>query len=369
MTAPAQEVPQVGEEVLIRGLLRAIAIYRWLCLGWAGVGVFYSRDLLIRPELAWGLMVVALVVTVGISVRVESAPFSLLHPAVVGLELLVGLCLLLGDGLVYDPARSQSLPWAWPNAALITAGLAFGWRVGLGAALLMSLASFIGEGPRLLGRTAWGLSVLSKTGLFVLVGTVSGYAATRLRQAEREISAARAREEVSRRLHDGVLQTLAVIQRRSTDPELAALARDQEHDLRGFLAGDRPAVAEFEPRIRDLAARHESMFGGRVTIVVAEDLPRLNPDEVDALAGAVGEAMNNAGKHGQARSVTVYAEPGESGDAVFVSVKDDGSGFIADEVTEGIGMSRSIRGRMNDLGGRADIVSRPGRGTEVRLWL
>ncbi|MCP5024887.1 MAG: hypothetical protein GY929_01260 [Actinomycetia bacterium] len=368
MTAPVSNPESAGEEVLVRGVLRAIAVFRWLCLGWAAVGVFYSRDHLVRAELAWGLMVLALVVTVAISVRVESAPLSLLHPAVVGGELLVGAILLLGDGWVFAAERSQSLAWAWPNAALMTAGLAMGWRVGLVAAIVTSVASFIGEGP-LLDRTDWGLAVLSKSGLFILVGTVSGYAATRLRQAERDISAARAREEVSRRLHDGVLQTLAVIQRRSTDPELAALARDQEHDLRGFLAGDRPAAAELEPLLRELAARHESMFGGRVSVVVADDLPVLSPDQIRALAGAVGESMTNAGKHGGARSVIVYAEPGDETDGVFVSVKDDGSGFMADEVTEGIGISRSIRGRMTDMGGRADIVSRPGRGTEVRLWL
>jgi signal transduction histidine kinase len=86
---------------------------------------------------------------------------------------------------------------------------------------------------------------------------------------------------------------------------------------------------------------------------------------VDALAGAVSEALANAGKHGDATVVTVYAEP--EGDAVFCSVKDDGHGF--DGAPEGIGLSRSVRGRIAEVGGRVEVDGNPGRGTEVRLWV
>ena len=63
----------------------------------------------------------------------------------------------------------------------------------------------------------------------------------------------------------------------------------------------------------------------------------------------------------------MFVEPQEKG-GVFCSVKDDGAGF-ADSAPSGFGISRSIVGRMQDVGGRAEVRSRPGHGTEVCLWL
>jgi signal transduction histidine kinase len=103
--------------------------------------------------------------------------------------------------------------------------------------------------------------------------------------------------------------------------------------------------------------------------VLAPDLPRLDRAHVDALLGAVGEALTNAGKHGAAQHVTVYVEPDDGGDGVTCSVRDDGSGFDPATTAERVGLRSSIRGRVEALGGRVDVDSRPGDGTEVRLWV
>ncbi len=87
-----------------------------------------------------------------------------------------------------------------------------------------------------------------------------------------------------------------------------------------------------------------------------------------ALAGAAGEALVNAGKHGRAGKVLVYVEPDDGG-GVFCSVKDDGEGFDPGTTAEGVGLSRSIRGRVAEVGGRAEVHSSPGAGAEVLLWL
>jgi signal transduction histidine kinase len=66
--------------------------------------------------------------------------------------------------------------------------------------------------------------------------------------------------------------------------------------------------------------------------------------------------------------VTVYAEPVDGG-GVLCSVHDDGRGFDTDDTREGVGLSQSVRARMAEVGGRVEIESQPGNGTEVRLWL
>jgi signal transduction histidine kinase len=91
-----------------------------------------------------------------------------------------------------------------------------------------------------------------------------------------------------------------------------------------------------------------------------------DPRVTEALAGAVGEALANAAKHGRASHVVVYVEPDDT--ELFVSVKDDGVGFDTAATDEGVGITRSIRGRMSEVGGRVEVDARPGRGTEVRLW-
>ena len=189
--------------------------------------------------------------------------------------------------------------------------------------------------------------------------------------AEAEISAARAREEVARTLHDGVLQTLAVVERRATDPALSRLAREQERELRDWLFGSAAhaeVVVDVATALRAAAVRYEDAFGGRAQVLVADDLPPLTPAAVAALTGAAGEALVNAGKHGRASKVQVYVEPDVDG-GVFCSVKDDGAGFDPASTAEGIGLSRSIRGRVAEVGGRVEIQSAPGDGTEVLLWL
>ena len=141
----------------------------------------------------------------------------------------------------------------------------------------------------------------------------------------------------------------------------------QERDLREFLFGATRA-ADLGAGLRAAAARFEQVFGGRVDVIVAVDTPELVPPDCEALVGAVGEALINAGKHGQASKVTVYVEPADDG-GVFCSVKDDGRGFDPATTAERVGLSRSIRGRINEVGGRVELNSRPGEGAEVCLWL
>lgn len=188
---------------------------------------------------------------------------------------------------------------------------------------------------------------------------------TRVREAETAVAQARARDEVARTLHDGVLQTLAVVQRRSTDAELAALARDQELELRAFLAGGRPDIVDLASSLRQVATRIERRDGLRVEVTfIDEDHAQVAPAVVEALTGAVTEALTNAHKHGGANQATVFVDVDQE---VFCTVKDNGTGFDPAETKAGTGITESIAARMADVGGSAEIDARPGTGVEVRL--
>ena len=350
-----------------RGMAGGIAAFRWAALTWAWVGLILERDDLDRQWLAIAALSVATAVTVvatGFAARQAQAVFV---PWLVVVELGVGLSLLVLDGVVYDAAREQSLPWAWPAAAIITAAVLWGTWVGLLAAGLMAVASFTGESV-LRGSVDWSVTAASKSALYGLAAIAAGTVAARLREAETEISTVRAREEVARTLHDGVLQTLAVIQRRSEDDELRLLARDQERDLRTFLfERDRPST-DLAASLRaacDLVARRHAVD---VQVILADDLPDVSASVSHALVGAVQEAVTNAAKHSGAARIVVFAEPSDDDGTVFCSVRDDGCGFECEPEFVGEGLRRSIRGRIDDVGGRVEVDSKRGRGTEVRLW-
>jgi len=361
------------------GLLRGLAAFRWAAWVWVATVTVVGRDDLQRPWLAWLLLLAALAVTVRWTFLLRRKPADMLTPATIGVELAVGIALVVCDGWAYAPdhafATSQSLGVAWPLAGVLTAGIAWGSAAGAiaGAALgFARLGGTLANGVDLSSVTGNRITSIVSTGVvYALAGAIAGYVAMLLRRAERQISAARAREELGRTLHDGVLQTLAVVERRTDDPTLAGLAREQERELREYLFGDPAATigggGDLGSTLRRAAGRFEDAYGGRVQVLIADDVPSLTDSERDAVAGSVGEALTNAGKHGEASQVTVFLEP--DGRGLFCSVKDDGVGFDPETTQEGIGVTQSIRGRIDEIGGRVEIRSHPGNGTEVCLWI
>ena len=394
-----------------RAVLQALAAFRWVAWAWMAVVLLLSRDDLDHPVVAVALVGAALALTAGWASAWRWSPAFLCSPVAVVSELGLGAALVVFDGWVFGNGHafstSQSLGSVWPLVGVLAAGVAFGPMAGAGSGVALGVCRVVatiwnGVSIDNAGRV---LSLVNTAVLYGLSGVLAGYLFRLLVRAEREVSAARAREEVARTLHDGVLQTLALVERRAGDEALARLARDQERELREFLfgaaeaggggagAGRQPGAepgeratlaragrAAFEraragrgggdlgAALRAAAARFEGTFGGRVDVIVAEDVPALSGERVAAVAGAVGEALTNAGKHGAATRVTVYAEPDDSG-GLFCSVKDDGGGYDTAVVPDGVGLSRSVRGRMAEVGGRAEVASAPGFGTEVRLWL
>ncbi len=85
-----------------------------------------------------------------------------------------------------------------------------------------------------------------------------------------------------------------------------------------------------------------------------------------AATGAAAEALTNAAKHGRAQRVVVFADIDEGG-GLFLTIKDDGTGFDVVGVREGAGMASSIRGRLDQVGGGVEFASAGGEGAEVRI--
>jgi signal transduction histidine kinase len=178
------------------------------------------------------------------------------------------------------------------------------------------------------------------------------------------------RSDVAARVHDSVLQTLALIQRHAHDSRrVASLARRQERELRGWLYGDRPLGDETASLVGALSAAAgdvEELHGVRVELASAGDCTV--DASVSALVLAAREAMTNAAKFAGVDEIDVYAEVTD--EAVGVFVRDRGAGFDRDAVpADRRGVVESIVGRMERAGGRATIVTSPGGGTEVELHL
>ena len=176
------------------------------------------------------------------------------------------------------------------------------------------------------------------------------------------------RAEVAARVHDSVLQTLALIQRHAGDEaRVSSIARRQERELRRWLYGSGFGEGRtLGDALAEAAADVEELHGVKIELASAGDAP-LDAD-TEQLVLAAREAMTNAAKFSGGAEIAVYVEVGV--DAVSVFVRDRGEGFDRAAVApDRRGVAESIESRMRRVGGSATITSSPGSGTEVELSL
>ena len=188
---------------------------------------------------------------------------------------------------------------------------------------------------------------------------------TNLREEQTARIRATERADIAAHLHDSVLQTLALIQRQSTDSAtVARLARAQERQLRSYLYDEDSRAGTLGAALTAAMGEVEDLQGVPVQLVVTGDRPM--DQHLDALVKAVREATWNAVRHASP-PVSAYVEVGP--DAVEAFVRDHGSGFDLDAVPDDrAGVRESIIGRMERHGGTARIRRRAD-GTEVELRL
>jgi len=174
------------------------------------------------------------------------------------------------------------------------------------------------------------------------------------------------RADFAAHLHDSVLQTLALIQRSDDPAEMNVLARGQERELRDWLytpTKDGPEL--LSESLQERADRVERDHRVPVEVIVVADIPMT--EQLLALSAAAGEAMTNAARHSGAEKVAVYAEQADGVVEVFVTDHGSGSEVVA-VPPDRKGISESIRGRMQRVGGKVSI-STGEDGTEVALSL
>ena len=151
------------------------------------------------------------------------------------------------------------------------------------------------------------------------------------------------------RVHDSVLQTLALVQRHADDPQrVTTLARRQERELRRWLYGSGfGSATTLGDALAEAVADVEEAHGVRIELASSGEAPLDEP--LSQLVLAAREALTNAAKHSGAGEIAVYAEV--AADEVSVFVRDRGSGF--DRASVGAGPPRPGRiGRGTDAARR-----------------
>lgn len=243
------------------------------------------------------------------------------------------------------------------------------WRVVVGAAGVLSAivivsVSRVGATTMLQGLAT---SMLLGFGV-VLVAFPWLYERWRRYALERtERARADARADMAAHIHDSVLQTLTLLQRHSDDPQrVQQLARAEERELRAWLYGDEKSPESVAAALQEAANDVETRHGVTFEVVTVGDAPV--DSRIEALLAAAQEAMVNAAKHSGAATASVFAEiePG----AISVFVRDRGRGFDVSSIApDRAGLRASIEGRMERVGGTAQIRTREGDGTEIALSL
>jgi signal transduction histidine kinase len=298
-------------------------------------------------------------------------------------DLVVALLAVAATALVKEPGYYATLPGFWVMAAMFAWSIHWRFYGGLVAALLLSLDDFT-------TRHYLDESVYGNLFLLLIGGPLVGLmvdsllrSAARTAVAERAAAAATERTRLARVVHDGVLQALALVQRRGPDlgpegAELGRLAGKQEQALRALIrqqdAVTTAVVEEGAPAgSSDLVAALSALERRPgVSVAAPTDPVLLPPEVVTELVAAVAACLDNVAAH-VASDAPAWVLLDASGDEVQVTVRDEGPG-IADgrldqAAVEGrLGVVASIRGRLTDLGGTAE-VSTGGHGTVWELTL
>ena len=356
-------------------LARIFGGFRFITAAWLTVlAVFALRNDDPAPEgLIVGLMIAGAWIFAFITWRTSRKnPERLASLSWMITDLVVGLTILIVP--LFDEADGVNYAAGYPIASVVLWGYIGGISGGLVAALAAVVVIALSGEYDFAGKVTTSL-------IYVVAAIVAGWgqqvfersdrARRRAEKALQEERAARVRAderaELASRVHDSVLQTLALIQRNSDDPEsVGSLARRQERELRDQLFGpDRPVEGTLVSAITQAAHEVEDAFAVNVETVCVGSVVSLT-SALEALVAATKEGLVNAAKHSGQERIDLFVEVGTA--AVHVFVRDRGPGFDPSAVpSDRRGIAESIQGRMDRYGGSAQYRTGPGIGTELEL--
>ncbi len=252
-----------------------------------------------------------------------------------------------------DSDRSAFLVRVAGGAVLVVAGII------LAVSLNFSLST-VRDSVLVAGIVIAGVGLVLGPWVVGLVNDLTEERGARIRSDERA--------QVAAHLHDSVLQTLTLIQRRADDSAVVTLARKQERELRNWLYGREPTagIRSFRAGLEHELGEIEALHHVPIELVTVGDA------EVDerlaAVLAATREAAVNAVVHSGSATVDVFAEVTPVGVDVFI--RDTGTGFDPAAVSgDRRGLADSIIGRVERLGGSVVVDTEAGVGTEVELHL
>jgi signal transduction histidine kinase len=375
-------------------LWRGVVAFRIAALGYAAALAVGVRGDFAHPRAGLGVLAAMAAWTV-VTTAANSRDAGRVWPVVLADHVVCAALTLASlpvQGAAEIDTGAPTLTTAWAAAPVLGSALLGGPWGGLAGAVVQGAVSMAVRG---------GLpqATLGNVVLLLLAGGVGGYVARlavaaerRLAEAVRLAAATRERERLARSIHDGVLQVLALVRRRGAElgvDELARLAGEQEVALRTLITTSPPTPAtpagppDGGPGWRrrrgagpvaaevDLRALLASYRSEAVTVSAPAEVVPMPGGVGSELAAAVGAALDNVGRHaGAAARAWVLVE--DLGDAVVVSVRDDGPGIPAGRLTEAaaagrLGVAASMRGRIEDLGGTMSVHTGPGEGTEIEF--
>lgn len=354
-------------------MFRALAALRVAVLVYA-VAVNGYRNNFDHPALAWACIALMVVATPALVVA-YAAP-ERRSPALLVVDLALAVGLLLATPFVKGEWFNATIPSYWIVGALLAWGVRYGWRGGTAAAVLLGAVDLLTRAD--VAQKDWGnvfLMVLCGSLVGFLCESLKAMAAERdLAQREAAMSAERAR--LARVVHDGVLQVLALVQRRGSElggdaAELGRLAGEQEQALRTLVRSQAAVAGPAGEGRADLAGALGALGSRpRTEVALPAGAVELPAAVVDELVAVVRACLDNVTAHvGVEAPAWVLLE--DLGDRVEVSVRDEGPGIpdgrLEQAEREGrLGVSESIRGRVRDLGGTA-VLDSGGYGTEWTL--